>query len=381
MRVTYEEASGRRVEAEALDVSAGGLFVLTEEMLAVGKRVSVDITLAGGSSKWSVLARVVWVRERGSDAGPAGMGMKLIDADENMIAAIEKLVAARESTDPGTGGSKAPPRERTVMGVGKSEEQAVAATPIVAAAPARERTQLGIGSSPAVAPEAPAGRGEMSIPIELVAHKKTETEMPTRVVEVPRIGRERSEQELDWELPAPEPEPRSEPKPQLKPEPKPEPKPSPRPAVVEAPPSEASLAEAGVPRRRSGTWIMLLLLLAIGGVGYAYRSRIMLAAFPTAQPQPTVAMPASALPPAILSVAPSVTSATPPPSAAPSASVAPSASIAPSASVSVATRPNASASAAASASASAKARKPTLPPATGSASARRPATPSGDNPY
>jgi len=373
MRVTYEDASGRRVETEALDVSAGGLFVLAQEVIAVGKRVSVDITLAGGSSSWSVLARVVWVRERGSDAGPAGMGLKLIDADENMVAAIGKLVAAREATDPGTGGSNAPARERTVMGVGKSDEQAVAAAPIVAAAPARERTQLGIGGSPpGAAPEAAAGR-EMSIPIELVAHKKPEAEVPTRRVEVPHVEREPSEQELDWEL-----EPKQEAKPEPKRELKSKPEPRPKAVPVEAPPSEASLAEAGVPRRRGGVWIMLLLVLAIGGVGYAYRSRIMLAAFPTAPPQPTAAMPAAAPPPANVSVATSVTSATPPPSAAPSASLEASAFVAPSASVAI--RPSASSSAA-GASASAKVRKSTLPPAAGSASPRRPGTPSGDNPY
>jgi uncharacterized protein (TIGR02266 family) len=370
MRVTYEDAAGRRVETEALDVSGGGLFLLAEEVIAVGKRVSVDITLAGGSSKWTVLARVIWVRERGGNAGPAGMGMKLIDADENMVAAISKLVAAREATDPGTGGSKVPARERTVLGVGKSDEHALAATPIVAAAPARERTQLGIGSAE------PAAAREGSIPIELVAQKKGETELPTRRVQVPHIEREASE--LEWEfVPKPEPQPeakperKQEPTSERKPESKPESKPVPKSVAVEPPPSEASLAEAGLPRRRGGTWVMLLLLLAIGGVGYAFRSRIMLAAFPPAPQKPMAATPAPAPPPATVSVAASVTSAAPPPSVAPSASTAPL----PSASASTAS------SSALSASSSAKPRKPPAVPASGSAAPRHSGAPSGDNPY
>jgi uncharacterized protein (TIGR02266 family) len=348
MRLTYEDAAGRRVETEALDVSAGGLFVVAQQVTAVGKRLSVDITLPDGSSKWSVLARVIWVRERNSDAGPAGMGVKLIDADENMVAAIGKLVASREATDPGTGGSKTLSRERTVLGVGKAEEQAVAAAPIVTAAPARERTQLGIGGATAVAPEA-------SIPIELVA-KKIEKEVPTRRVEVPRIERESSE--LDWDL---VPKAEAEPKPELKPVSRPQPNPVLKPAAVEAPPSETSLAEAGVPRRRDGLWIILLLLVAIGGVGYVFRSRMMLAAFPTAPPQPVTATPTSAPTPASVSAASSVTSAAPP-NAAPSASSAP--------------RTGASTSA----STSAKPRKP-VPSAAGAAAPPHPGAPSGDNPY
>jgi uncharacterized protein (TIGR02266 family) len=411
MRVTYEDAAGRRVETEALDISAGGLFVLAREVIPVGKRLSVDVTLPGGSSKWSALVRVIWVRERSGDAGPAGMGMKLIDADDNMIAAIRKLVASREATDPGTGGSKTPSRERTVMGVGTSDEQGVPAAPIVTAAPARERTVLGIGSAMGVAPgvkPAPAPSvavaPEMSIPIELVAARKTEgaqmgeSELPTRRVSVPRIEREPSE--LNWDL-----VPKGEPEPEPRPEPKPEPrleaqaaevkpaavrpaaaKPAAAkpaavmPAAVEPPPSEASLAEAGVPRRRGGTWIALLLLLAIGGAGYAFRSRIMLAVFPPpAPPQAVQATPAPEPPSATVSVAPSVTSAAPPPSVAPSASVAPraSASASTSASASAGTR----ASASASTSASAKPRTPPAPSSSASAAPRRPSTPSPDNPY
>lgn len=47
-------------------------------------------------------------------------------------------------------------------------------------------------------------------------------------------------------------------------------------AKVEAPlPSEASLAAAGLPRRRSRTWpALLVILLAAGGAAYFFRARI-----------------------------------------------------------------------------------------------------------
>jgi uncharacterized protein (TIGR02266 family) len=369
MRVTYEDAAGRRVEAEALDVSAGGLFVPAEKIVPVGKRLAVDITLAGGSSKWSALARVIWVRERSSDAGPAGMGMKLIDTDDNLVAAIDKLVGSREPTEPGTGGSRTPSRERTVLGVGISAQSAVAATPIVTTAPAREKTQLGVGGLAAVAPvklaaepSEPVAR-EVSIPLELVPAKQIETEsvdaeaeVPTRRVEITPI------------------------------EPKPE--------AEAAPLSDASLAEAGIPRRRGRAWIAILLLLAIGGAGYAFRSRIPYATLLRALRQPQPAAPTPAPPPPTISVVPSVTSAAPPPSVVPSVtSATPPPSVAPSGSVT--TRPSATASAAVSSAPTASASpgaatsaRPRPPPASGSAApsaasaAPRHSGPlSVDNPY
>lgn len=139
VRVTYESAGGDRVEADALDLSTGGLFVRTSTPLGVGKRITLDIQVIGEPSAWSALGRVVWVRPHAAPGMPAGMGVKLIDVDEAVVAAIDRLVETREPTSPGMGaGVKAqiapitpvvmappvPERERTLMGVGASEAEA-----------------------------------------------------------------------------------------------------------------------------------------------------------------------------------------------------------------------------------------------------------------
>jgi len=125
VRVTYDNA-GVDVEADALDLGAGGLFVRTATPLPVGKRLSLEIQVIGEQGPWSVLGRVVWTREKGEgEHAPPGMGVKLIDADDGVIAAIERLVETRERTEPGIGGpgsnpppAAAPQREATVLGVG-----------------------------------------------------------------------------------------------------------------------------------------------------------------------------------------------------------------------------------------------------------------------
>jgi uncharacterized protein (TIGR02266 family) len=125
VRVTYDNGAGD-VEADAMDLGAGGLFVRTAAPLPVGKRISLEIQVIGEQGPWSVLGRVVWTREKGEgEQAPPGMGLKLIDADDGVIVAIERLVETRERTEPGIGGPGsnpppplAPQREATVLGVG-----------------------------------------------------------------------------------------------------------------------------------------------------------------------------------------------------------------------------------------------------------------------
>jgi|GEM_PF-752622 len=169
VHVTYESAAGDRVEGEVRDLAAGGLFICTAAPLAVGKRIAVDLHVAGEDGPWAALGRVVWRRPAPEgDDKPAGMGVKLIDVDEVVVAAIQRLVETRERTEPGLGSE----------GAGKA-----AAAPIVAvAAPPRERTILGVGGIPAPAapPEQapPAAEREKSIAIDLVARKDTPAEAP-----------------------------------------------------------------------------------------------------------------------------------------------------------------------------------------------------------
>ena len=171
VRVIYESGSGERVDAFALDLGAGGLFVRTAAPLAVGKRIALEIQVVGEALPWSALGRVVWSRDKGEgEKAPPGMGVKLIDADDAVLAAIARLVEMRERTEPGVGRGSTPPRssppevfvappehERTPLGVGTSSDEAPA-TPrvlvdVVGDRAARRRT------SPAPPPPAPVEKG------------------------------------------------------------------------------------------------------------------------------------------------------------------------------------------------------------------------------
>jgi uncharacterized protein (TIGR02266 family) len=109
VRITYESASGDRVESDAVDLARGGLFVRTAKPLAVGKRIALEIQVIGQPGPWSALGRVVWTREPGDAESPPGMGVKLIDIEDGVVAAINRLVDTREPTEPGVGGPTKPP--------------------------------------------------------------------------------------------------------------------------------------------------------------------------------------------------------------------------------------------------------------------------------
>jgi len=132
VKVTYEGATGAVIEAEVLDLATGGLFIRTEAPLATGKRIALDLHVVGEPGPWSALGRVVWTRAAAEPGRPAGMGVKLIDVDDETIDALARLVETREPTAPGVGkiaptpivslGAGAPERERTLMGVGADSD-------------------------------------------------------------------------------------------------------------------------------------------------------------------------------------------------------------------------------------------------------------------
>ena len=142
-RVTYESANGDHTETDALNLARGGLFVRTERPLAVGKRLALEIQVAGELVPWSALGRVVWIREHDDgDRRPAGMGVKLIDVEDSVAATIERLVAGRAHID---GGIDSPPQPALVA-------------PIVSVGAARERTIHGLGASSFPVAERPIPR-------------------------------------------------------------------------------------------------------------------------------------------------------------------------------------------------------------------------------
>jgi uncharacterized protein (TIGR02266 family) len=102
--VTVENATGERLEAGVLDLSRGGIFVRTEARIAVGKRLSLEIHVTGEASPWPALGRVVWIRTAGEGLDrPAGLGVRLIDIDDAVTKAIDRLVETRELTRAGPG--------------------------------------------------------------------------------------------------------------------------------------------------------------------------------------------------------------------------------------------------------------------------------------
>jgi Tfp pilus assembly protein PilZ len=166
VHVTIEGATGERQQADVVDMSKEGLFIALASPLAIGKRLSLEIQVVGEAASWPALGRVVWIREAadGKDR-PRGIGVKIIDIEDAAAAAIEKLVATRERTEPGIGEGSAPPdREKTILGVGDSAAPPAPAAPVLVAAPEREATLLGVGTT-----EEPAR--DPSLAIDLVAKK------------------------------------------------------------------------------------------------------------------------------------------------------------------------------------------------------------------
>jgi uncharacterized protein (TIGR02266 family) len=214
VRVTYESANGQKVEADALDLSTGGLFVRTNTPLGVGKRITLEIQVLGEPSSWSALGRVVWVRPNAAPGMPAGMGVKLIDVEDAVVEAIDILVETREPTSPGVG-----------SGV-KAEIAPVA--PVVMAPPVAERepTIMGVG---AAEDDRPTER-------KPERHPATAVRVPAPPPREPSLGREAS---IAIDLVT---------------------KPSSRPPP---PPARPQPARGGA----GGRWVVILLLLVVAGIG------------------------------------------------------------------------------------------------------------------
>jgi uncharacterized protein (TIGR02266 family) len=214
LRVTYEDTSGQRADAEVLDIGAGGLFVRCDRPVPVGKGLSVELAFFGERDRLSALGRVAWVRpETGAD-GPAGMGVRFVDVETTVLYRIEQLVASHERRKGGT-----------------PEGQAA---PITAVAPTRERTVLGVGW-PQATPE-------------------PRTELPTERAAMPSAPEPPPEE--GWDAPRPSETTKSK-------------------VEVSRPPREASVAAADLPGRRRRLWpAVLLVLVAAGCAAYFMRARI-----------------------------------------------------------------------------------------------------------
>jgi uncharacterized protein (TIGR02266 family) len=147
VRITYESAAGDHVETDAINLARGGLFVATAKPLPVGKRIALEIEVVGEPEPWSTIGRVIWVREQPvGDRFPSGMGVKLIDIDDAIVAAIDKLVDAGERTEPGVGvAPNLPEPSWPPPAAAPPPVRPIPSAPVAAAVSAPERTILGVG--------------------------------------------------------------------------------------------------------------------------------------------------------------------------------------------------------------------------------------------
>lgn len=75
------------------NISAGGLFIATEQIFSVGTELSVRFALQGESSPIEAEVIVRWVRE----SGTPGMGVQFISLPEVASRAINGFLTKRET--------------------------------------------------------------------------------------------------------------------------------------------------------------------------------------------------------------------------------------------------------------------------------------------
>jgi uncharacterized protein (TIGR02266 family) len=215
VRATFEGAAGQRQQADVPNLGQGGIFLQTDSPLPVGKRLALEIHVIGQPAPWSALGRVVWARWLAGEEGPAGMGVKLIDVDDEVLAAIGKLVERLSPAPPPIVVPDAPPSRPSVPGARSlPPPSSLLVAPLVQPRPAifeqRQPTM--------------AQLAEPNLAIDLVTKKPEST--PQLAAPVP------SE---DWED-----------------------------------------YEFAKPKRRWGRWLAFVLLVATASAGYLLRDRLVL---------------------------------------------------------------------------------------------------------
>jgi uncharacterized protein (TIGR02266 family) len=97
VRVDLKTADAAFV-AVTKNLSAGGVFVSTPTVRAVGDRISLTFPLPGVSQPISVTGEVRWTRESPSPeqgGHPTGMGLRFVDVPVGATIAIHDFLRAR----------------------------------------------------------------------------------------------------------------------------------------------------------------------------------------------------------------------------------------------------------------------------------------------
>jgi uncharacterized protein (TIGR02266 family) len=91
LKVRCSNASSDQLSV-ANEISEGGLFLATENPLAPGTPLHLDLEGLDEGSPLEVEGVVIWVRDQGGDDSPAGMGIRFTNLDEVQRQAVEYLV-------------------------------------------------------------------------------------------------------------------------------------------------------------------------------------------------------------------------------------------------------------------------------------------------
>jgi type IV pilus assembly protein PilZ len=85
--------TGSFLVSYSLNLSKGGLFLDTPELLPVGSRLAVSFVIPGADLTIETDAEVMWVRSSVSDEGlPPGMGLRFEHLEDRLGALIDRIV-------------------------------------------------------------------------------------------------------------------------------------------------------------------------------------------------------------------------------------------------------------------------------------------------
>ncbi len=94
--IYYRSARLLGPRSPARDLSLGGVRILTDDALTVGKRLEIELFLPDGGSL-SVDVRVAWIRAIEDDFARFEAGLEFLAMDPSQAALLERCVAEMRS--------------------------------------------------------------------------------------------------------------------------------------------------------------------------------------------------------------------------------------------------------------------------------------------
>jgi uncharacterized protein (TIGR02266 family) len=82
------------------NISAGGVFVASEELPRVGDRINLRFSLPGTGRQLAIQTEVRWLRAKKSPPdpeAPAGMGLQFLNPTADDAAALDQFLARRDA--------------------------------------------------------------------------------------------------------------------------------------------------------------------------------------------------------------------------------------------------------------------------------------------